>query len=803
MISEKFSTPRWSTFVSLLASKTRFSQKDVQIVEDERKDCAVVIHQEQLVIAKRNRIDGKGKSGAQLAADEAELELLAENERKRLQDTLPERAEQWLSKASRDVQTMPATGDLDSDARAFGIDYTCSACQATGHIPCRDGKCTGSVPCSECKGTTKITCNFCKGEKKLQCNKCGASGKVRYTCPMCQGSGRYKCHVCGGNRPICSECGGRASKTVSGYRDIGKGPVFETISVPCSCRGGYIDCSSCHGRSAPCSACGGGGSTAEDCASCSGKGEITCESCDSNGKTDCSICKATGAVNCELCDGTRKLDCKSCGAQGWTHVRERIFTTLIPEQRIEHGEKTPAHWRKEIEKIIGHSKASAVGSFAIESQALLPGPEVRLSRTWKGSLPGWIMRAQANDAEVALYAIGRDEKLVGADSAVESILTADRTRVIDVAKKGGGSEQKAIQNYLSSDDHAKEVLQYQKFPNANFRADVRSAFEAIQSHVSRMERRDQIVAWALYAVTPLPLVLFLLTGTRFRYDWIVTLACPVAVACVHMFLKKVAIPHRLAQFTKNKSFTKSWFEHAHAEDYAADAPTRRGWVKYVALSSAALILLLSPGQPKWMVEQLSEVRIWLAQSKTVQAREQSHTDELESWLRCDARREEMLLATLKGLEKDGSAKTSGPPSAHSVVLGQMWFPNRLELAGRPVRSITYYSRPKVDQRARTKVEFEVHLDASFADLRPLAARLQPQAAPMQVPSVGALMNIMEAKDADYSWSARFRMTRVYKDRSNYLLPEYKRPSKPSAFTEVPTVVVTCTRFSDEWLRLSH
>lgn len=803
-MSEKLNTSRWNKFVSILTSKTRFARKDVQILEDEQKDCSVVIHQEQVVRARTTSIEGTGKSGVQLAADKSELASLAEQERQRLQDSLPSRIGYWLSKAPRDAQAMPKAGDLDSDVRAFGINSACPACQATGHIPCRDGKCNGTVVCDDCEGRKKFKCSICDGKKAIECTDCDGAGNKKYFCVACQGLGKYQCTAlgCSGGRIRCGRCDGRGRVEVQGYIDIGKGPTYGSQLVDCpSCRGGTNTCSSCNGIEQTCTSCNG--NNTKTCISCSGDGTLACNNCDPLGLEDCGRCKASGRVQCEECRGTTKLDCKPCGAQGWTHVKAKIFTTLLLEQRIEHGAETPAHWRKAMEEAIGLSNASAVGNFALDSEALVPGTQVSLSRTWKGTVPAWSMLASVNGTEANMYAIGLQEALVDADFAVDSILTADRTKVIDAATRGGFGAQIAIQNYLSSDDHAKEVLLYQKIPNANYRTDVRSAFEIIQAHVSRMERQDQIVAWALYAVTPLPLVLFLLNGTRFRYDWIVTLAWPVAVACVQMFLKNKVIPRRLAQFTKNKSFTKSWFEHARTKENASDTPARRGWIKYLALSSAALILLLSPGQPKWMVEPLSQVHMWLAQSKTVQAREQSHTDELESWLRCDARREETLLATLKGLEKEGAAKTSGPPSAHSSVFGQMWFPNRLELAGRPVRSITYYSRPKVDQKARTKIEFEVDLDASFADFRPLVARLQPQAAPMQVPSVGALMNIMEAKHGDYSWSARFRMTRVYKDRSNYLLPEHKRPSKPSAFTEMPTIVVTCTRFSDEWLRLSH
>ncbi len=802
-MSEKLNTSRWNKFVSILTSKTRFARKDVQILEDEQKDCSVVIHQEQVVRARTTSIEGAGKSGVQRAADKSELALLAEHERQRLQDSLPSRIGHWLSKAPRDVQAMPKTGDLDSDVRAFGIDSACPDCQASGQIPCRDCECSGTVLCNICNGITKVRCSICSGQKIAECSDCKGSGKTKYYCVACNNTGVSKCSAgCSNGKLPCRNCNGSRKVQVHGYYDIGKGPAYGSQFVDCrSCQDGKEICSQCGGRQPPCTSCNG--NPTKSCDSCSGNGSRTCTHCDLLGLESCDTCAASGRVQCEECHGTTKLDCKPCRAQGWTHVKAKIFTTLLLEQRIEHGAETPAHWRKAIEEAIGYSNASAVGSFAFDSEALVPGSQVSLSRTWKGTVPAWSMLASVSGTEASMYAIGLQEALAGADSAVDSILTADRTKVIDAATRGGFGAQIAIQNYLSSDDHAKEVLLYQKFPNANYRTDVRSAFEIIQAHVSRMERQDQIVAWALYAVTPLPLVLFLLNGTRFRYDWIVTLAWPVAVACVHIFLKNKVIPRRLAQFTKNKSFTKSWFEHARTKENASDTPARRGWIKYLALSSAALILLLSPGQPKWMVEPLSQVHMWLAQSKTVQAREQSHTDELESWLRCDARREETLLATLKGLEKEGAAKTSGPPSAHSSVFGQMWFPNRLELAGRPVRSITYYSRPKVDQKARTKIEFEVDLDASFADFRPLVARLQPQAAPMQVPSVGALMNIMEAKHGDYSWSARFRMTRVYKDRSNYLLPEHKRPSKPSAFTEMPTIVVTCTRFSDEWLRLSH
>ena len=155
-MSEKLNTSRWNKFVSILTSKTRFARKDVQILEDEQKDCSVVIHQEQVVRARTTSIEGTGKSGVQLAADKSELASLAEQERQRLKDSLPSRIGYWLSKAPRDAQAMPKAGDLDSDVRAFGINSACPACQATGHIPCRDGKCTGTVVCDNCEGRKKF-----------------------------------------------------------------------------------------------------------------------------------------------------------------------------------------------------------------------------------------------------------------------------------------------------------------------------------------------------------------------------------------------------------------------------------------------------------------------------------------------------------------------------------------------------------------------------------------------------------------------------------------------------------------------
>ena len=94
-MSEKLNTSRWNKFVSILTSKTRFARKDVQILEDEQKDCSVVIHQEQVVRARTTSIEGTGKSGVQLAADKSELALLAENERQRLHDSLPSRIGHW------------------------------------------------------------------------------------------------------------------------------------------------------------------------------------------------------------------------------------------------------------------------------------------------------------------------------------------------------------------------------------------------------------------------------------------------------------------------------------------------------------------------------------------------------------------------------------------------------------------------------------------------------------------------------------------------------------------------------------
>ena len=797
-MTEKSKTPRWRNFLSILGNKTRFKESDVKIIKDEHKDCAVTIHQEQIVRAERRHSKGFGKSGVQLAADKSQLDFLAEEERKRLQNALPAMAEQWLCNASQEAQKMPANGELDKGVKAFGIDSECKTCNQAGYIPCTNCKCTGKNTCPRCIGVKKISCSFCGGGKTLLCTSC--QGYKSHECNSCSGSGAGRCYSgCDNGKVNCDGCGGRGRINETVMVDHGKGPAMINRDVTCrSCNGyGKVSCRSCGGTPPPCPRCSGRKKI--DCETCAATGNILCSNCNEAGMVNCSTCNASGLIDCGTCKGEKKLACSPCGTRGWTHVREDIFTRLILKQRIEHSAETPADWRQAIEASVGYSNASMAGKFSLVSQALLPGPEISLSRTWGGSVPIWDMQVQVNESVASMFAVGNEEDLVGENSAIQDILTADRTRVIDAARVGGKSAQKVIKEYLTTDEHVQSVLLHQKHPKGEFNQDVRSAFSIVQSYFLGLERRAKAVAWTLYLGTLLPLLMFLLSGTRFRYDWIATLLWPAFVAFVHFLIRRVVIPRQLLKFTQNRNFSDSWVEYVFSQENSPDSPKRRNPVKYIALTCAAVILLTSTGKPQWLVEPISEFHLWRAQSISPQDREKLYADEITSWLRCDARHEDKLLAALKGMEKDGLTKSIRQPVAKFNLQDAVWTSSQLKILDFPVRKITYYKQSVHGDHGQTKVTLEIYLDAGISGFKSIANQIHPDAEPLKTP-YGTIKEILEFKSNDYSWSVQLKKEPIYQDMKNGK-GSGKQKNQSAEIKESSTTFVKCTVYSDDWLRI--
>ncbi|MDD0814533.1 hypothetical protein PSQ39_07825 [Curvibacter sp. HBC28] len=793
-MTEPLNTPRWTRWVALLTDKTRFTRQDLRLIRDQRQDCSVVIHQTQEIQAQRGRRTGTGRSGAVLVSDEAELAQRAEQERLRLQQALPERAEQWLRRAPGDVQTMPAAGALDADAQRFGLDAACPHCQTSGQTPCKDCSASGQTTCGTCHGDCQTQCSVCRGQKKTLCPSC--KGQQMQTCSACGGAGTQTCYAgCSDGKIPCDACFGRGRHQVTVVVDHGKGPATVNRDVDCNrCGGsGQQACRSCHGRKPTCPICDG--RTRVGCQTCAASGKVYCSNCNAQGLEDCPSCRAQGRIECTSCRGRKQLDCRTCGAQGWTHVQERIFTQLLSQQRVEHAAGTPAAWRPVIEAAIGSSQAAAVGSFQLATQSIQAEPRLRLTRSWHGTVPGWDMALSVNDTEATLWALGRQEQLVGGEAAVDALLAADREAVIQAVQTGGHGARNALRNYLSADHHAQAVLRQQAAPGTEASLEVRSACQLMQQRSQSLSRFHQAWAWGLYALTVLPLAVFWGSGVRFRGDWLLTLGWPLAVALAHGLTRRALIPAQLAQFTQNKAFAQAWWGQVQTE---AAARSRRGGVKYLALACAGALLALSPGQPKWLVGPLSELRLQRAQWDSADARRETYQQELNAWLRCDARHEDRLLATLKGLTQEGWATTPGAPTGPFGFMEQVWIPQQLTLLDMPVRKISYSG--KGSALGRTQVHVEMHLAAQAGDLRALSARLQPQAEPMKT-TYGVNKDLWVLNGEGYRWSAHFKMESMLRQSGTPGAATRKRPPQASDLVTLPSVVVGCTVDYADWLRL--
>lgn len=131
----------------------------------------------------------------------------------------------------------------------------CSACYATGNLPCSCGN--GTETCPDCNGYGAFNCNQCNGYGEHSCYSCNGVGyttrmeivgyengnvpiweNVKYNCTSCYGSGRVRCNYCGGSgRITCNTC--RGSGIITCRRCHG------TMQVTCNVYNGlghFLDC---------------------------------------------------------------------------------------------------------------------------------------------------------------------------------------------------------------------------------------------------------------------------------------------------------------------------------------------------------------------------------------------------------------------------------------------------------------------------------------------------------------------------------------------------------------------------------
>jgi hypothetical protein len=129
---------------------------------------------------------------------------------------------------------------------------------------------------------------FPVSRKEVTCPTCAAQGAVR--CPTCAGEGRGSCPACGGKAfNYCSSCNGTG--VVSNLRFDSSTVVTKDSS------GAVVDRQTSYA----------GGSRAESCGVCNGKGRMPCAGCGASGVVACKGCAGSGRVTCPTCAGDKKM----------------------------------------------------------------------------------------------------------------------------------------------------------------------------------------------------------------------------------------------------------------------------------------------------------------------------------------------------------------------------------------------------------------------------------------------------------------------------------------------------------------
>lgn len=90
---------------------------------------------------------------------------------------------------------------LERLGKKFVIHESCSPCDATGKILCRNCQGKRQVPCHTCHGQRQVICHACHGTQfmntsrgRQQCTQCHGRGRVN--CKMCEQTGHVQCPKC-------------------------------------------------------------------------------------------------------------------------------------------------------------------------------------------------------------------------------------------------------------------------------------------------------------------------------------------------------------------------------------------------------------------------------------------------------------------------------------------------------------------------------------------------------------------------------------------------------------------------------
>lgn len=784
-----------------LTTRTRLQASQIEVLSDVRTDYGVTFESQQWVSIETQKTENAGKSGATLLSNAQMLSGAAQMEAQRLQATLPDRIKKWLVSAPTDVRNMPSTKVFDFDAANFGYDTACTPCSTSGQMPCNNCGSTGICDCGGCHGAKKTVCPQCVGQCAHICTQCHGSRTT--SCEKCHGSAKTQCQSCFGSGQMgCNSCGGyghtKRYQTVA--RDIGKGVFYETVEVRDACYActgsGKISCSICYGtRQVSCNHCSGGQIS---CQPCSGSGRQSCNTCNAMGQITCQTCRGIGHAVCAKCRGKCSIDCGQCGATGWRHEKEKVFAKLTDKFSINFAKEIPVQLRARVNALLASVLYASEGNFQLSQQTVTEGSAPGVCRVWSGTFPVWEMLIRIGAHQFTLHAIGNSQKMDDLSSMTHTVLDADRSALTQALQSGRSADiVLPLRTYLLSADHQHELLAYLKNPTPSAREDVKGAVDFLLKR-----RQAALRKWRLFILAVLALgFALMLMGMHFAYDWVTVLVLPVVVLLVGGKLATASAMVSTVSATGDKKFSADFNADKHWKWRMAGL-FWKGLL--LGLLPLAVGFIMSPSHPFFIQKIVSEIKLKALKVGNKDDRVQSSLQVIQQWMRCEGDTEDVYTA-LKLLEQENLLTYFNAGAKYEQFYGQRWHSNSVELFDRSVYEIAYFPRSQQSDNLGQRLEMKIVLKTEANDPPTLIKKLGIQA--IRVPSK-YLQEAQRKPDEGIfkytpphaEWQASLSEFSGFKVFANYLKPLQLQPKTQKEIFKVPSLEVTCMRFTGDFFR---
>ena len=555
---------RFSKIVALVTERTRFREEQIQLLVDERTNCALTLEKKHYVTFEISRTEGVGHSGAMLFPDSQSLESAAKSDLQRLVGELPVRINQWLQSASEMLGCCASSHYFDRDAQALSYEWACKECDSTGKLPCVECKQVGSVTCSYCKGNKDITCPTCNGNCKHKCRSCEGEGRAK--CSYCSGEGRVKCSACGGRgKQTCQSCAGRGHdiRYTQVVNDHGKGAFLTTREdiIPClSCGStGMVNCYICNGnRTRSCSNCEDG---SVKCTKCSGEGVVDCNSCNYSGHVPCPNCKGQGKVACEKCKGETTVNCQACSGEGRRYI-SKITKASVRVFSDERFDATVPEFVQSQLQALGFDNYAAEGESRMISQGPIGDRTGGFTRRWEITFPTWKTVVSIGTEKLEFLAYGKSEHLYLLSGSIDALLSADREAVCAAVKTCSKTQiVTALKFYFQSPEHVDTLISTRGDVSASDRPDTQAAISWLTMSRKRLEKYWNLGLLTLYVICFSPAAL----GVVFPYDWVSYFLLPGIIFSVGAIVEQSVARKR----------TYFWTGSEKVADWTVDS--NRGW----------------------------------------------------------------------------------------------------------------------------------------------------------------------------------------------------------------------------------